>query len=627
MRGPLARCTLSVALLLGLGAGEIAAQQRPFHHAVPGDAIAFLGFDSVTDLKAGYANSPLGRMWVDPAFDPLRKELGSRIQALRNQITRDLGVDPIELPGMLSGPLAVAVLDAPRTGVGSGQDGTGLCTPLAMCVLADVGDRREDCRSLVNSLMERVAACDEIQSSVEKAGADEVRVLVTPGCEFVPPIELRQTLHGNVLVLTARAGGSARDDLQRLLEGLDGHGPRPLSANPSFANSLAGPDGPNHQRLWMDVSAVLGNSSDELMKKLGLTGLGAFSLSSHCTPNGSHLALRQDWSGEGWIPKVLQKLCVPGDFKLLRCVPADSRAVEAVHADLPGLFDVVVKALMDGKVVSSRDMVGSLTDIEEALGFNPRDDLLELLDGEMVFVTSEVSAEEALPGMTADPQTFTLLMGLKDGRGLQSLVDSKLNASAFRAALQSTDYNGHKLYSISVVPRIVVSYAILDDVAVMSLSHRLLQSMIDLHDGRSGADLASSPALTDMTRQLRPGYGMLGYQDAAGAIRGAIKTLANLHEVLGPAMEQDDWDADEPGAMATADAGEAEAEAQETVDIGPIKIDEHNHHRSHLDLGELEWLLHLPMPDPEIANKYFHGAAVSAVRVDGQSVQIESVGP
>src|SRR5262245_65832102 len=109
MTGTLTRCTLPLALLLGLGCGEIAAQQ-PFHHAVPADAVAFLGIDSVRDLKAGYANSPLGQMWEDPAFAPLREELAGRLEALRDEIRSELGVDPIELPGMLSGPLAIAVL-------------------------------------------------------------------------------------------------------------------------------------------------------------------------------------------------------------------------------------------------------------------------------------------------------------------------------------------------------------------------------------------------------------------------------------------------------------------------------------------------------------------------------------
>src|SRR5262249_47439723 len=157
---------------------------------------------------------------------------------------------------------------------------------------------------------------------------------------------------------------------------------------------------------------------------------------------------------------------------------------------------------------------------------NPRDDLLELLDGEMVFVTSEADVAEALPGMTADPQTFTLLLGLKDGRGLRSLVDGKLNASAFRAALHTADFHGHRIDTVSLIPHLSISYAILDDVAVLSLSHRLVEAVLDRHDGRGGAALADSPALTDMTRKLRPGYGLLGYQDAAGAIRGAIKTLA-----------------------------------------------------------------------------------------------------
>src|SRR5262245_32818226 len=293
MREPLARCTLSLALLLGLGAGEIAAQQQPFHHAVPAECVGFLGLDSVAELKANYAASPLGQMWMDPQLEPLRHAWSSHIDALSASLKEELGVDPLELPGMLSGPFAIAVLDAPRTGFG-GQHPKGLCTPLAIAVMGDVGGRREKCRELVNQLVERLAGCEGMQSSIEKQGADEVRVLTTPGCELVPPIELRQTLHGNVLVVTARAGGSSHDDLQRLIDGLDGRAANPLSANPSFANSLAGPDGATHQRAWVDLAAVLGNSTDDTLKKLGLTGLGAFSLSSHCTADGSHLAVRQD---------------------------------------------------------------------------------------------------------------------------------------------------------------------------------------------------------------------------------------------------------------------------------------------------------------------------------------------
>ena len=687
MRGARARRTVPatlVVVILGLGCARGVAQQG-IQRAIPDDALAFVGVDNVTELESGYANSPMGKLWNDPALLPLRTEIAAHIKEWSDEARATLGVDPFELPGMLQGPFAIALLAVPgvsdatahadATAEGGDADATASAdaedtgdvgtdsevpTPLAACLLADVGSRRDDCRALLGTLLQRLAQDVGLTVSNERIGSDDVSVLAGPCPGQVPPFELCETFHGNVFVLAVRLGGHASDDLRRLLDGLDGRARQTLASKPSFAQSLAGdPGGGNTQRVWVDVPAILDRvlarataagdiqpDEHKLLESLGLKDLGVFSLSAHCTNAASQLALRLDWSGNGWIPRLAQKLCQPGNFKLLRYVPADCRAVDALHADYSGLFDAVVKMLIDGKMLSAQDVVSGLAEAEEKLGFNPRDDLLDLLDGETVVVTSEVEGEDAFPGMSADPQNFTLLLGLKDGAGLRTLVDQLINDSAFRAAIRSTESHGHRIFNLPLIPSFAINYAILDDVAVISLSSHLVEDIIARHDDHDSRSLATNPAFTDMSNRLRPGYGMLSYQDAAGAMRGFFKTLAALPEKLSPAriamsIENDiakaegssaeDDESDDPDEDAAADtdtdaAADATADATAEASGSQVVVAAHAHH-THIDLGQFDWLLHLPMPDPSIVDKYFHGAAVTAMHVDEHGMQVEGVGP
>ncbi len=668
MTSGLARRTLPILLLAGLGCDDGHAQQG-FQDVIPADAMAFVGVDDVAALEQTFAASPMGKLWNDPECAPLRRELSLHAEEWSRDAQAALGIDPFVLPGMLSGPLAIALLDVPHKARGPGEPagagvdwdtGDGLPTPIAVCLLADVGARRDECRDLLGRLADRMTAQGCVLSSTERVGDDEVRALVEPPCEGQPPFEIRLAFHGNVLVAAARWGGLARDDMRRLLDGLNGGGGPSLADNPRFAASLAGsgatgPDvtasGPVSQRVWIDVHPLIpddGGHVSNLLEKLGVRGLGSLSMAGRCSDGGSQFGVRLDWSGDGWIPRILQQVCRPGSFELMRCVPADCRAVQALHADWPGLFDVVVKTLIDSGAVSPGDFVEGLATAEETLGFNPRDDLLERLDGELVLVTSEVEFADAFPGMSADPQNFTLLLGVNDAPGLRELVSSLIGRTAFRAALRSTLSHGETIWTVPLIPGFSFSWAILDDVAIVSTSPQLVDDVLALRADPHRGSLATSPVFLEMTGKLRPGYGIFGYQDAAGAIRGLIRTLAALPELFGSegragepdwgaiAVEVEDGPTDDDAAADAADAeadvaADAADEPADAADAAALDDGEDDDGagmgRPHIDFGAFDWILHLPLPDPSIAERYFHGASVSAMRVDAHGLQLESAGP
>ncbi|HEX5009392.1 MAG TPA: hypothetical protein VFY71_03240 [Planctomycetota bacterium] len=583
------------ALLLVLAAPAAAVQDKApaqpgFEHVVPSDSVFFVGVSDVEEFGRNFRASPAGRFWYDPANAPLREALEARIDGLTAQMHAELGVDPLKFLDMLHGRLALTTVGLPRV-----EDlQAGPPHGFALALLADVGPDHDACETLVSALESRLA---EELGAVRKSavtGDTEISVLeLAHGDEHEPSLRLKHGFHGDTLVLTLELHPMQAEALETLIARLDGEPGESLADVPRFAGSLAAETGGT--QLWIDCGRILGLVREALVQQgdddranfLGRTGLfdlGCLSMNSAYEKAGSRMRLRLDWWGSGWIQSFARLACVSGPPTTLGVVPADCLSAFAARVDFGGLFDAAVKALIDSGAVTMPDVVGFLSEAEESLGFNPRDDLLEALDGQVTLVQCAVPPEDAIPGLQGDPQNMLLLVGLKDGTRVNGIIEDAVRRTGLHAARKRTEFQGYEMFGVPVFPGFEVHYAVLPDLAVLSLSGALLQDVLRRKADPDLPSLAKDKEFQARFASLTRAPGLLEYQDTAANAKAALHMLDSVGELL------------------------------ERIDVGSMG-----------GLGGL--LTGLPKVDEALIDRHFKGATVAALSVDENGLMLEAVSP
>src|SRR5678815_454466 len=201
-------------------------------------------------------------------------------------------------------------------------------------------------------------------------------------------------------------------------------------------------------------------------------------MGGHCSPQGSYAAAHLEWRGDGWIPSILRNFFQPGTFSRLRYAPASAVGVNALRIDLAGLFDEIVKAFMESGDCTPAEVVRGLHDAEEFLGFDPRDDLLELFDGEFVLVSGQVGQSEALPAL-AEALSVAVIAGLRDPEQFSTFLEELVHRRGLHATQRTEEYEGVTIHrqTIFMVP-VPICYAVVDDMLVVSGAPSMVQQII-----------------------------------------------------------------------------------------------------------------------------------------------------
>ncbi|MHC5209094.1 MAG: hypothetical protein ACYTG2_00065 [Planctomycetota bacterium] len=583
-RGPI-QCAILLAVTVLCG--PVVAQQG-FQHAVPEDTLVFLGIDDVTAYGEDWSQSALGSFWTSERMRPTRDSIASDIDGIRAKLEEEVGADLLRFPGMIDGPFAFALLDfeMPREGMSDEPS-------VAVCMLADVGQQRDECQLLLDRLMEKVRAeADEVVIKQEEVADLEVTAIVSTD-PHDDNVQVRFAFHEQTLVVLLQTGDLSRDPFLRMADGLDGRADSALAGSSSFRSSLAAGQH-SGVRLYADVGRILdsvfvgveaseGPDSVREMMALGLDQMGVLSMNLQCGEDGSTAAMRLDWPGDGWVPQIMRHLCAPGSFPAARYVPAEARSFTAFNADLPGMFDTVSRMLIDMKAITPTDLVQFLTETETDLGFNPRDDLLELFTGEFVLVTDDVDPSEALPIVTGDSTNFALIVGLHDGDSFTTLLDGLVRKTGFHVGRKSEEFQGFQVYQVPMpITTISLGYAVLDDMAVISLSPTMLRDILRRRASSDLPTMIGTDKYLEAIQRVGPEHGMIAFSDTASDMKQLLRTLRTLPDLVGEAGGEN---------------------------------------------GPLEWLKALPLPDDSLIDEHFSGGTVSVCTIDENGITFESAGP
>ena len=521
------------------------APPRSIAGAFPADALAWVGSPDLAELSADAKRCALGRIWADEGSSALRAEVSRLVDGLSDQVRAELGVDPLQFPAMVSGGLALALLEA---------DGSSLSAAL----VADVGGHADEAGALLDGWLDRLADARGGTRRTEVHAGYDVAALSVHGAEGEPWLLLRGTLVEGRLYVTLRRGPAGVDDLARLLDlrNRPAGDPATLAGGADFRSSPAG--GEDGLLVWLDLAALLARAAGPAAAAVGpdtvfggvidvteaeaqASHLGLLGLSTRWVREDkrTRLATRLDWDPAGLVAQVLHQAVRPGASRLLPCVPADASGVDVLRLDPGQLIDGLLRVLLRQGALTPPDLAQFLAHLEEQLGFDPRAELLDRLEGEFVLVGADVGAGESLPGWSGRPTNLVLLATLHDGAGLAELVDRRLADLGLTVSVQRYVVHGAAVARLELFRPFVLNWSISDDLLVASTSGELVERVLATRAGGGAGSLAADEGARTALERVPASAFAFGFTRAAEAwitVLDALRGLAGSGRTLPPGL-------------------------------------------------------------------------------------------
>ena len=171
--------------IVGLLAPVVGAQETAKHgvqadQRIPEDTYLYFSMPSVNVMKARWGQAHGAKLYEDPAFDDIKAEVmnafGEQFEEMKNEISENLGLTPMELLQIPSGQVSL--------GVSSLDDEVGFI------MFVDFGDSRRAVDGLLKKAAEGMAQ-DGIEMTTEEYSGTEINVLTLPEMDenaFVPAL-------------------------------------------------------------------------------------------------------------------------------------------------------------------------------------------------------------------------------------------------------------------------------------------------------------------------------------------------------------------------------------------------------------------------------------------------------
>lgn len=237
--------------------------------------------------------------------------------------------------------------------------------------------------------------------------------------------------------------------------------------------------------------------------------------------------------------------------KLLDYVPAGADAFSATQLDLGAIYRT-----MSGIWDSMGPMVPmTREDFEQQFAENCkvrlREDLLDLLGSELIYVGDQTAQAEAMADEPQGPAAAMAMFAgscygvqLLDGKKFATSIAAILRANGLHAAQKTEDYQGHKVNRLHLGP-FEIEYAITDDLLLLALgsdeaSRKSLRGILDeaaaRRDGKPTAELPA--AVKERLAAMPAGWSGVTSQSMS-------QLISVMHLVMKQASERGEADAED----------------------------------------------------------------------------------
>ncbi len=582
-----------------LAAGLVVLAPAPaatagFETVVPGETLAYVGIDDLGALKKSFEKTAWGKFFGDPAFDSMKTYLGDELASIGAKAAESTGTNPFDLLDLVDGPAAICLIDvADPELTKAGAD----YAPFAVALVLGTGEHGEEFLTKFDALWEEGVKSGEAIRSAEEVGDVEATIIRSADADSGPPIQLSYGVSGSTFVATLLTEELVnRAYFAQIVDGLNGEAEQSLADSDGYAASIVG-DATGGVKVYFDVRTFLGRviaaadaegefdeNAKAFIENLGIDALKTLA----CTigfPGGRMTSdFELSWSGQGHLTNILTTLLTTGPFVTPKLVPAEAIQMQAWHMDVAPTIDAVLALTRDVSPDDAAEAEAMMQMFFEQSDFNVRTDLIENLAGEFGFFTARVEDEaESLPGQEEDPQNFAAMITLKDGTKFEGALDSLVRAQGLHASRKREEFQGVNVFVVPL-PFLFVNlhYAVLNDMLVVSLSGELLKDVLRRRGDSDLPSLAEKESYAQRVEELADGdLTSVSYQETADPARTLIQFLRAFAYGEPP-----------PGLP---------------VMIQPPR-------------GEPKFAV----PDVELADKYFKGAAVTVSRVGDAGLLMRS---
>ena len=206
-------------------------------------------------------------------------------------------------------------------------------------------------------------------------------------------------------------------------------------------------------------------------------------------------------------------LAAPAPLRSLDFASPTSAMVASIRLkNLAEIFDDI-RSLSS----STPDALGALPQMEQALHFSLRDDVLSQLEGEITV---------AVDDLTATPPQWKAILRVNDSQRLQGALDKLLRSvPGLARQFKEEEITYHSLTVPSAQKPTEIIYAVVDQYLVIASSRKTAGEAIQLY--KSGSSFAKSPTFLDL---LPPGYShevsALLYEDASAMSTFRLRQLS-----------------------------------------------------------------------------------------------------
>lgn len=262
------------------------------------------------------------------------------------------------------------------------------------------------------------------------------------------------------------------------------------------------------------------------LKGLGLQGLGQLVAVSCVGPVGTQTALSIDVAAQGGVFDVVAAAVSEQDCRTLSWIPADPVWATAVDLDIGSAFDAALElvTLLDPTV--GWEIIMGLSEVEAEWGFHPRDDLLDALDGQLGLFEGEVPDDERFFfGDGEESLNYCALLGLVDIEETQRQIKSLLRRRGLHALTRQSEFEGFQIYKVTLLPGLMLCYAIADELLVVSLAPSLVEDVLRCKAGTANGCLATSADYLAARSRLPASGSLVSYARGADAYKTVLRAF------------------------------------------------------------------------------------------------------
>lgn len=538
--------TLFVATLL---ATPLAAQADvALDEIFPADSLFVLQVDDLAGLTESLGETAYGRLWAEPVFDDWRAVWELEKEHIADNTVDKSGADVVALAEQLQGDVGFGLFRM-ADWVGDADDasqhhGLGVSFGIAARITGDVLDVMDGVDAIAASFAEDNGYAFKTDDYEDA----EIALLVHPD---LPSLETSYAFVDDWFLFAATDTETIGDEpLLTMIDGVLGLSDEVLADNDGFAGSVAGK--PAGLRAYGDLWSLL----ERLMASVPEAELDELFAMRSALPDDAtyEMAAALDAGAPG-IDLVLEffgsaletesggadftTFMLDQDARAADWMPPETLIAMVAQLDAGAYYDAILDDLSESDPPTAVELVTAMADAEEEFGFHPRDDLLELLDGQLGLFFAEVPEGEGLPGFGEMPTGVGLLLSLTDGEGFTRLLDGLVRSQGFHAARRRETFEGADLYMIPIPPFVNIAYAVVGEVFVISSSPSLAQDVVRrvVHDDLPA--LSDGEAWQARAARLPPERGMGLHIDTGYMLRSIASDLRDEQAWMADADEED----------------------------------------------------------------------------------------